>query len=61
MLEPLAFLWVSVVIELTLSTNMTYLAVLSLVDGRISDGGGTQSALQPRPMNGIVVAITVMN
>lgn len=31
---PLAFLWVSFIIELTPGPNMTYLAVLSLVDGR---------------------------
>lgn len=31
---PLAFLWVSFVIELTPGPNMTYLAVLSLVEGR---------------------------
>ncbi|RUO99991.1 LysE family translocator [Hyphomicrobium sp.] len=33
-LVPLAFLWVSFIIELTPGPNMTYLAVLSLVDGR---------------------------
>lgn len=31
---PLAFLWVAFVIELTPGPNMTYLAVLSLVEGR---------------------------
>lgn len=31
---PLAFLWVSFIIELTPGPNMTYLAVLSLVEGR---------------------------
>jgi threonine/homoserine/homoserine lactone efflux protein len=33
-LVPLAFLWVAFIIELTPGPNMTYLAVLSLVEGR---------------------------
>ncbi|MET0431734.1 MAG: LysE family transporter, partial [Hyphomicrobium sp.] len=31
---PLTFLWVSFIIELTPGPNMTYLAVLTLVEGR---------------------------
>ena len=56
---PLAFLWISFIVELTPGPNMTYLAVLTLVEGRRAGFATVAGVAAGRLLVGILAAFGV--
>jgi len=56
---PLAFIWLAVLVELTPGPNMTYLAVLTLADGRRAGFTGVAGVASGLLLIGILAALGV--